>query len=322
MNDIRILTQSRKTRVGFPARQSGGTMSKFAYFVEFLCYFLDAPINLLLKDDLNQIRNYSNLKINIGIFNSCSQVNAIQNNKVAFNEAIVKNMIKNSDWRNSKNAHIVVVHHSNKYKINYFDDKYLVFNNKKWINKLQDDRKFYSLFLNTLERYITNFNNFFKIESEEGLEQYKEKYISEYDKFKFNIASKSDLQDFNGFQQTEVYTDMNMLYNILKNEKSKSNDYLVINDYSEEFKNNARRLFTSMEEDRRNTENTFNEILFGTKSLVLAGHEHKNDPDLTNNVIDYNKAESKTFVIDKLFHDGDNNGNKPVNYRIFRITVN
>ena len=52
-------------------------MSKFTYYIEFLINFLDAPIDELLENDLNEIRDYK-VTASRSIFPQCCDLSCSQ----------------------------------------------------------------------------------------------------------------------------------------------------------------------------------------------------------------------------------------------------
>ena len=125
MNDVVVQTKSRVIRSASPSKHQGGTMSKFTYLIEFMQYFLDAPIDVLIENDLNEVRHYRHLNLKMLILNSTSLVNSLQNNKVGFNKKKVENLMNLPLWDVGENEKcICLAHHSPDYKIDYIVDIY------------------------------------------------------------------------------------------------------------------------------------------------------------------------------------------------------
>jgi predicted MPP superfamily phosphohydrolase len=306
MNDIKVQIQSRRVQAGAPAMHSGGTMSKFTYFIEFLTYFLDAPTYKLLRDDLNEIREYRNLNnLIVGVFNTCSKANALQNNKVCFDEERLQAVMEDSSWKKSKGKHLVLMHHPPQldsdnvtYKIDYFDDKYEIWKHSKICGEKYKDEidDLYKAFLIELEGYLLGKNTIYTSKSKGFSQLFK--------KLKKDLYQNPSY-DARSFLESQIFYDMEMFVDILDKK-------VAINDYAENFKNTALGLFNVIGEDRKNFNKNCNDILRtnGWQYLVLAGHIHQNSPDLGTKV-------DKLSVVAKLYDN--KNGCEFINYRIIVI---
>lgn len=151
MNDVSIeldtKEDTRRIKAGFPAHRSGGTMSKLTYYIEFMMKFLDAPIDELIANDMNEVRYYKNLMINakqeqtkkangIGVclLNSVSKSNAKQTNKVAFDCELIENLLnKHKEELGNAGRIVLLSHHALDYFPDYFEDKYML-----WPDKLRE----------------------------------------------------------------------------------------------------------------------------------------------------------------------------------------
>ena len=124
MNETASVTESRQTTYAKPIEQSGTTMMKFTYFIDFLQSFLDAPIDRLIANDLNEMRLYKNLQMNILVLNTVSAANALQNNKVGVSKEHIEYLIAMPKWKASSASHLCLCHHRPDYPINYSKDIY------------------------------------------------------------------------------------------------------------------------------------------------------------------------------------------------------
>lgn len=156
MNDVTIELDKnedgRRIKAGFPARYSGGTMSKLTYYIEFLLRFLDAPIDELIMHDINEVRHYRNLQVidkpseyseqglTVYLFNSVTKSNAKQTNKVSFNLNEIAQLMQAR--KSSYKYPIVLTHHSLDYRPDYVEDKYML-----WPDRMQEvSHAFYCTF--------------------------------------------------------------------------------------------------------------------------------------------------------------------------------
>ncbi len=126
MNETVSVTSSRKTTFAKPLDRSGTTMMKFTYFIEFLQSFLDAPIDHLIADDMNEIRRYKNLGMNVLVLNTVSAANALQNNKVGVLKEKMLHLISLPTWTDRNTTHLCLSHHRPGYKIMYSSDIYSI----------------------------------------------------------------------------------------------------------------------------------------------------------------------------------------------------
>ena len=307
MNDVRVFTESRRITTGLPAAQSGGTMSKYTYFIEFLGDFLDAPMQKLLRQDLNEIREYRNFGLMIGVFNSCSQANALQNNKVMFNKEQLVNLFLDGAWRNFIDSRIVLSHHSPRYVIDYFKDKYSPWKYKKF-------EEVYCAYIASLRDYLKE-KGYLNDDDMEGLAKHSFLWTGASDdfegKFRGIADEKKDDNPRNGLDEllkSELYRDMEMFYNILC---AKSED-AAPGEYQLQFLSNATGLFRTMLTDNDELHNQFEEIFKGDnreKTIVIAGHEH----ELKYNGVD---AIPETFVGDQFYHY-EKGTPKTINFALF-----
>ncbi len=254
MNEMKIFTESRKIATGMPGNQLGGTMAKYAYYIEFLSYFLDAPTQRLLKNDLNEVREYDKLGLIIGIFNSCSKANALQTNKVSFNQEKLELVLKDSSWKKSNKNHFVLVHHDSTYseELNYFNDKYSLW---KW--KYKDKDRIYNAYIKALEAEVkrTITKNEFDVNALGD-------FINEYKKIPIENPEITD---------TEIFRDIQMLFSIV-------NKNIESNEYVKQFLSTANILFETTEEDKKNMRNSYNAIANfndDKKCFIIAGHTHE-----------------------------------------------
>lgn len=135
MNQYQATLKHRSLTSAMPAEGESGTMSNFAYYIDFLIRYLDPPVDELLRNDLNEVRYYHNLNLKVLILNCSSIATARRTNKMGINKEIVKNLLQRVDWnQTTKNRpyRIVVGHYSPEYQLSYFIDNYSVLPGWMW----------------------------------------------------------------------------------------------------------------------------------------------------------------------------------------------
>ena len=257
MNDVRVQTESRKITTGLPARSAGGTMSKYTYFLEFLSYFLDAPTQKLLGSDLNEVREYNQLDLIVGIFNSCSQANALQNNKVSFASKKLQLVLERSNWKKSTEKHIVLAHHSPSYSIDYFDDKYGRWKYKKY-KSFVNISELYDIYIGAINEYLSN--------GESIPSKIRENFKVEFEELLKTLNENSEWEFF----ESELFKDMEMLYNLLKDK------YRHFDEYINRYLSEANSLFKTIIDDNEVFKEDWERIAHDNLT-VIAGHTHKAD---------------------------------------------
>lgn len=300
MNDMRVKTEARRVQTGIPASQSGGTMAKYTYFLEFLSYFLDAPTQKLLSNDLNEIREYSNLNLIVGIFNTCSEANALQNNKVSLNREKVELIVKDSRWEEDNDYnHLVLMHHSPEYSINYFDDKY----NKWHWDDICGFNDLYKSFIAAECKLIIK-NNLVSSDRSDEIKDHCKKvtgvdidstnalqiFVEQFNDFVCDNRNTEE-KELKYLTTSELFADMKMLNGIALHLTEQPNEFI------EQFKTSVRNLTVTMLDDNTRFNETCTLILNDLKKqyCVLSGHEHKCEY--------FNKGNYEIFIIDKLYTD-------------------
>lgn len=146
MNQYQAAQKGRVLTSAFPTEGESGTMSKFAYFIEFLIRYLDVPVDQLLYNDLNEIRSYRNLNLKILLLNCSGKATPRRTNKMGINEDKVAKLLERDVWNNdaekiyNENGDIVkrkpfclvIGHYSPEYQLSYFLDKYDVLPGWVW----------------------------------------------------------------------------------------------------------------------------------------------------------------------------------------------
>lgn len=130
MNELQALSvpgAKRSTGGGYPARNEGGPMVKFAYYINFVCHLLGLDMDTLIENDLNELRCYRNLDLTIYALNTVSQTGPLRTNKVLFNADVIERFAKTADAQNQ--FRLLLCHHSPCYEPDYLMDRYW-FNSK------------------------------------------------------------------------------------------------------------------------------------------------------------------------------------------------
>lgn len=280
MNDVRVQTKSRKIETGLPASSTGGTMSKYTYYLEFLSYFLDAPTQRLLKNDLNEVRYYSNIKKNlklaVGVFNTSSKANALQNNKVSIDNERLELVLKDGGWydREAHKTYLAIMHHSPHYEVDYFKDKYSPWRH----NQIEDFEALYEAYIKELKFRLVD-NNLQKTNFAILFDNFEVKY-------KNNESNK-----LHRFRSSELNLNMKMLNDIIKEKCDDSNEYVA------RFKSEQQNLFSTIEKDTDIFKNNCKIIFEKIESniAVLSGHRHRcKNTKKKNNL-------PTTYEVDKIF---------------------
>lgn len=137
MNELEAQSSSRTTEFGKPARKDGGTMVKFAYYINFLRKLLRQNVGYLVDQDLNEVRAYDALGCSFTMLNSVAEASAIRNNKVHFSNSFINQLTEErADEQQQNNCSICLVHHTPLYTINYIYDRYYdgkIFNKKDYL---------------------------------------------------------------------------------------------------------------------------------------------------------------------------------------------
>ncbi len=254
MSDVVVETGGRRIKNALPAGYSGGTMSKFTYYIEFLINFLDAPTDELLENDLNEIRSYKNLNLKVAMLNTSSRANSLQNNKVEINQEKVSRLIQRVSWQSGDEdwIHVVLMHHSPFYQIDYFEDKYEP--QKYCKGTMYDVYKNYRILL---EKLVNG--------------ELSSKSLSDEDAICLqSIREEMPKPHDSKFSKSEIKSDMNSLVEIL------SADQKDWDEFNYNFLSKSKTLLEIQNRDRIKFTETCREIIHSDcQTTVLAGHEHK-----------------------------------------------
>ena len=135
MNQYRSSMENRDLGPGLPIESDSPTISKFAYYIDFLRDYLDAPVFDWIQNDLNEVRDYRNLNVKLLVLNCSSKATPRRTNKMGINLEKVKPLLQAPCWqeasekiasnlRSKENIfRICLAHYSPKYNLSYFLDK-------------------------------------------------------------------------------------------------------------------------------------------------------------------------------------------------------
>lgn len=148
MNELQSMTvpdMKRATASGYPAKNEGGPMVKFAYYISFICRLLGLDVQKLIDNDLNELRCYRNLGLTVFAINTISQTGPLRTNKVLMNSSVVQQISNNAERDEDDPFNLILGHHGPQYEPDYFMDRYWFYsevatNNmqKKWIYRFWD----------------------------------------------------------------------------------------------------------------------------------------------------------------------------------------
>lgn len=137
MNQYKASLSYRSLSSGAPIESESGTMSKFAYFIDFLIRFLDPPIDELIRHDLNEVRHYRNLNLKVLLLNCSGKAMPHRTNKMAINSEVARDLLIRQIWKSNnfkmqyekqgfvqKPFRLCLAHYSPKYELSYFNDSY------------------------------------------------------------------------------------------------------------------------------------------------------------------------------------------------------
>ena len=174
MNQFQAVLRHRALAAGMPVDGESGTMSKFAYYIDFLIRYLDPPIDQLLNNDLNEIRFYRNLGIKVLMLNLSGLATPRRTNKMGANAEKVKALIKSNLWKHTSEKSIeaqtepfrlCLTHYPPNYKPDYFLDHYSILPGwEKDPNKGTDNpiNKLVQYFVSSVKEKFENKYGFFQ----------------------------------------------------------------------------------------------------------------------------------------------------------------
>ena len=125
MNELQaesIPGTKRTLGIGYPARNEGGPMVKFAYYINFMSQLFRTDVNTLIHNHLNEMRCYRQLGLTVLSINTVSEAGPLRTNKVLMNPLAGKELIHSTDLKNQ--FPLLLAHHTPNYYIDYLMDRY------------------------------------------------------------------------------------------------------------------------------------------------------------------------------------------------------
>lgn len=136
MNQFKAIVKRRALASGLPVESESGTMSKFAYYIDFLIRYLDPPIDELIANDLNEIRHYRKLNIKVLVLNCSGNAVPRRTNKMGVNQEKVMTLLKQRNWNQDPEQsgvfRLCLAHYAPGYELSYFLDDYDVLPGWEW----------------------------------------------------------------------------------------------------------------------------------------------------------------------------------------------
>jgi predicted phosphodiesterase len=127
MNESKTAIEDRQTIASGVTKKPGSTMSRFAYFIDFMRRRLDINLDFI-DDKLNYIRKYKGMKSTFICLNSCAAINPKRNNKVNLDFEITEKLkeqlhIENAEQQ--RHTKYLIMHHTPRYvfcDMDYYKD--------------------------------------------------------------------------------------------------------------------------------------------------------------------------------------------------------
>ena len=259
MNELQSMSipgAKRATGLGYPARQEGGPMVKFAYYIRFVCGLLGLDMNEMIANDLNELRCYRQLKLAVYAINTVSEVGPYRTNKVLLDMDILTRFSKVADSRNQ--FPLLLCHHTPNYTPKYLLDRYEIYK-----DGLSSEEQ---------EKWIEAFVNYLKIIHTAATDPRQEIDLSEMvnklNSLKSEIMKKSGF-DENNPEAGELLWDVERTINSLMQGQQYSEQIAALHQSLVGDKNMSER-------DARLLREGYEELLELVQfRLALGGHRHE-----------------------------------------------
>lgn len=139
MNLVKAMFKQRTLAAGLPYDGKNKIVAKFAYYLDFLQELLDPPIDQLIRDGINEVREYRRMNTKVLMLNSSFDASSSRTNKVRINENIIRRLTSSEMWEDCSHAdnsyRVCVIHHPPFETIDYNLDGYDVAPDWKWGEK-------------------------------------------------------------------------------------------------------------------------------------------------------------------------------------------
>lgn len=123
MNELSAVNKLRSTNSGVPSSSDGSAMVKFSYYIEFIQKFFNINIDELLRNNLNEFREYPELNLNVLALNTVAEVSTLRNNKMQLDKKFADEVNENYYIDNSR-FNLLLGHHTKIYQNDYLFDQY------------------------------------------------------------------------------------------------------------------------------------------------------------------------------------------------------
>lgn len=128
MNLVKAVLKQRALAAGLPYDGNNKVVAKFAYYLNFILELLDVPIDLLIRDEINEVREYRRMNTKVLMLNSSYDASYMRTNKVRISKTIVERLTGSEAWKECPHSEralrICVVHHPPSEPIDYTLDGY------------------------------------------------------------------------------------------------------------------------------------------------------------------------------------------------------
>lgn len=198
MNQFQAILKRRVLTSGMPVEIESGTMSKFAYYIDFLIRYLDPPIDELIRNDLNEIRYYRLLNMKVLLLNCSGNAAPRRTNKIGVNREKVKALIERGLWAedNMTDFRVCLAHYAYTYELSYFIDDYDTLPGWEWDPDTQKTCVINNLVAAFCESVLKEFRSRYVLRADHGIgipdcTEPKGKDISEFFRDEFRAMEEA-----------------------------------------------------------------------------------------------------------------------------------
>ena len=265
MNLAKTVFRYRAIAATVPAPGGNKIMAKFAYYLDFMQSFLDAPIDELMLNCINEVREYRCMNTKVLLLNSSVGSTALRTNKVTIDETAVDSLTSSSVWRKEPDDRfyrVCVVHHPPFYKIDYVLDGYDTLEEWKWVGV--------TVYKTMNSLYMSMKDAIYQLREEKnghfGSTRRKDRFIREYESMEGDALIRNNLQKAYAKGKTYFTQDAKLLYEYLKRERSFM---------TEDTANMINRILYDMD-TAEDDANTYDKLVKSIDSvdIFLCGHIH------------------------------------------------
>jgi len=319
MNLYKASLSKRALSAGVPSSGESGTMSKFTYFIEFMLHFLDAPVDEMIKNDLNDIRHYRNLKLSVFNLNALSVSSPIRTNKVGINKKKLNELLTRKNWKKQACTYkICTTHYSPNYKPNYILDAYDISlvqfsdeDHQEMYTMLKSE--FNDVFMIHLDKLLKSLTPGGYRKAYVASDFYKRYFSDKEDKIWINCIPKGPAGDdkYNKFMHSDFMKELCSLNKLLlvvqtEDEASASEQINRMLDF-------LRHSIVVQESDAKLYKDLFNSI--APVDAILAGHVHIANTDSFKGT----EKESKIYISGRTICAKSYRGDGSINCKLIEF---